>query len=93
MVIACHIGSKHMSMGPVLIWPRILVVTSGILYKHKRNLNYIEDIRYLIVSERCTNYHICRIFILPDFPYFLKYSNTENLIMLEICKSENCENT
>ena len=30
-------------MGPVLIWPRILAVTSELLYKYKTTLNYIED--------------------------------------------------
>ena len=39
----CNILSTNKPMGPVLIWPGILTVTSGLLYKYKINFNYIKD--------------------------------------------------
>ena len=57
-------------MRPVLIWPRILAVTNGILYKLK--INFIITLKTIkvIVNERCTNYHTCRISVFPELSDF-----------------------
>ena len=45
-------------MGPVLIWPKMLAVTSEIMYKIAlyNTLNKIVKQR-IIVNEKCTYYH------------------------------------
>ena len=38
-------ASKNSSTGPVLIFPKILAKTGGLLYKYEINFNYTEDIK------------------------------------------------
>ena len=47
----------------------------------------------VIVSERCTKYHICRISVFPELQDFHISRGMEILEIMEICKPENCGNT
>ena len=67
-------------MAPVMIWPRILAVTSGLLYKYKLNFNNKKQ-QKIIAYERGTNYHIWRISVFPDF---YNFHISESVAILEI---------
>ena len=68
---------KNRSTGHVLIWPSILAVTSGLLYRYNRNLIYMEDSKKLIVYDRCTNYLSCKISIFPEVWKLWKSGNMQ----------------
>ena len=73
----------------MLIWPKILAVTSGVLYKYKRNLNFTEDSKRLI-SVRGVLVTILENFHIPELSDLHMSRSVE---IVEICKSENCEST
>ena len=62
---------KKRSMGPVMIWPQILAVTSGLLKKkkYKINFNYIENSQMKLTKGGVL------VTIFAEFLYFLELSD------------------
>ena len=69
---------KNGSMGPVLIWPRMLQ-----LYKYKNKHQLHRRQLKVIVNDRCTHYHICQISV---FPLLSDFHISRSMNILKICK-------